>query len=75
VTSPDKSSLLRSLVIGIGASFLVPLFLNMISSDLMRQMDQDAGKLLVFVGFCLIAASLLQGSSGPLSGQGSSRSD
>jgi len=54
--SPDKSSLLRSLVIGIGASFLVPLFLNMISSDLMRQMDQDAGKLLVFVGFCLIAA-------------------
>jgi DNA-binding MarR family transcriptional regulator len=54
--SPDKSSILRSLVVGIGATFLVPLFLNMISSDLMRQMDQDVGKLLVFVGFCLIAA-------------------
>ena len=54
--SPEKSSVLRSLVVGIGASFLVPLFLNMISSDLMRQIDQDEGKLLVFVGFCLIAA-------------------
>ncbi len=54
--NPEKSSLLRSLVVGIGASFLVPLFLNMISSDLMRQLDQDAGKLLVFVGFCLVAS-------------------
>jgi len=54
--SPEKSSMLRSLVVGIGASYLVPLFLNMISSDLMRQLDQDAGKLLVFIGFCLIAA-------------------
>jgi hypothetical protein len=53
---PGKSSLARSLVVGIGASYLVPLFLNMISSDLMRQLDQDAGRLLVFVGFCLIAA-------------------
>ncbi len=54
--NPEKSSLLRSLVVGIGASLLVPLFLNMISSDLMRQLDQDAGKLLVFVGFCLVAS-------------------
>jgi hypothetical protein len=61
--SPDKSSILRSLVVGIGASFLVPLFLNMISSDLMRQMDQDVGKLLVFVGFCLIAAITSSASS------------
>ncbi|RPH34672.1 hypothetical protein EHM92_07630 [bacterium] len=54
--SPRKSSIIRSLVVGIGASYLVPLFLNMISSDLMEKLDQDAGKLLVFVGFCLIAA-------------------
>ena len=54
--APEKSSLARSLVVGICASYLVPLFLNMISSDLMRQMDQDASRLLVFVGFCLIAA-------------------
>jgi len=52
----EKASIVRSLVVGIGASYLVPLFLNMISSDLMRQLDQDAGRLLVFVGFCLIAA-------------------
>jgi len=52
---PGKSSLLRSLVIGIGASLLVPLFLKMISSNLMEQLDRDAGQLLVFIGFCLIA--------------------
>jgi hypothetical protein len=33
--NPEKSSLLRSLVVGIGASLLVPLFLRMISSSLM----------------------------------------
>jgi hypothetical protein len=54
--NPEKGSMLRSLVVGIGAAYMVPLFLNMISSDLMRQLDQDTGKLLVFVGFCLIAA-------------------
>ena len=54
--SREKSSILRSLVVGIGAAYMVPLFLNMISSDLMQQLDQDTGKLLVFVGFCLIAA-------------------
>ncbi|MBP1646559.1 MAG: hypothetical protein H6Q30_4 [Bacteroidetes bacterium] len=52
----EKSSVLRSLVVGIGASYLVPLFLNMISSDLMDKLDRDTSKLLVFVGFCLIAA-------------------
>ncbi len=54
--NPENSSILRSLVVGIGASYLVPLFLNMISSNLMDQLDQDGGKLLIFVGFCLIAA-------------------
>jgi biotin operon repressor len=54
--SPQKSSIIRSLVVGIGASYLVPLFLNMISSDLLEKLDEDTGKLLVFVGFCLIAA-------------------
>lgn len=54
--NPDRSSAVRSLVVGIGASYLVPLFLNMISSSLMQQLELDAGKLLVFIGFCLIAA-------------------
>jgi hypothetical protein len=53
--NPDKSSMVRSLVVGIGASYLVPLFLKMISSNLMDQLDQDSGQLLVFIGFCLIA--------------------
>lgn len=54
--NPERSSVARSLVVGIGASYLVPLFLNMISSSLMQQLELDAGKLLVFIGFCLIAA-------------------
>ncbi len=54
--NPERSSVVRSLVVGIGASYLVPLFLNMISSNLMQQLELDAGKLLVFIGFCLIAA-------------------
>jgi DNA-binding MarR family transcriptional regulator len=57
--NPEKSSKLRSVFVGIGASFLVPLFLNMISSDLIRAKDGkglDDINILVFAGFCLIAA-------------------
>ncbi len=49
-------------VIGIGASFMVPLFLNMISSGLIDQVQgsashpPDYSKLLVLAGFCLVAA-------------------
>jgi hypothetical protein len=49
-------------VIGIGASFMVPLFLNMISSGLIDQIQgsssqpPDYSKLLVLAGFCLVAA-------------------
>jgi hypothetical protein len=52
----SKNSIYKSLAIGVGASFLVPLFLNMISSNLLELSKQDASKLLVFAGFCLIAA-------------------
>lgn len=51
-----KNSLLKSFSIGVGAAFLVPLFLNMISSNLLELSKQDASKLLVFAGFCLIAS-------------------
>ena len=51
-----KKSLQKSLIIGIGASFLVPMFLNMISSGLLSDSCEDNLKLLVFAGFCLIAA-------------------
>jgi DNA-binding MarR family transcriptional regulator len=44
------------MVIGIAASFLVPLFLQMISSDLLQRGASDHLALFVFAGFCLIAA-------------------
>jgi hypothetical protein len=59
---PDGSSLGKSITVGIGASFLVPLFLNMISSNLTEMIrgssttPADLSKILVFAGFCLIAA-------------------
>lgn len=54
--NPEKSSILRSMSAGIAASFLVPLFLNMISSDLMIKSAIENEKLLIFAGFCLIAS-------------------
>lgn len=51
-----SNSIKKSLSIGVGAAFLVPLFLNMISSNLLESSKQDASKLLVFAGFCLIAS-------------------
>ncbi|GMQ62670.1 YEATS-associated helix-containing protein [Vallitalea maricola] len=48
--------LLKSIFAGIGASLLVPLFLNMISSDIIEQSKTNEYMLLVFIGFCLIAS-------------------
>lgn len=48
--------LLKSLFTGIVASLLVPLFLNMLSSNIMQESREDSLKLLIFCGFCLIAA-------------------
>ena len=54
VPPPTKS---RSIVVGLAASFLVPLFLNMISSNLIDVIKGgDTSKLLVLLGFCLVAA-------------------
>lgn len=58
----SKRNLWRSLIVGIGASFLVPLFLNMISSNLLDVIrgssatPSDLSKLFVFAGFCLVAS-------------------
>jgi predicted transcriptional regulator len=48
--------LFRSTIIGIGASFVVPLFLQTISSDLINQSKDDAKYYFVYAGFCLIAS-------------------
>ena len=50
------SALRTSIVTGACAALLVPLFLNTISSDLMTSSRSDPLKLLVFTGFCLVAA-------------------
>ncbi|GGX61113.1 YEATS-associated helix-containing protein [Saccharospirillum salsuginis] len=53
---PDTTSLPRSLVVGIGASFLVPVVLALVNSDLVAQSREDSTRFLIFTGFCLIAA-------------------
>ena len=62
--TPPKPArpLIPFLVLGVGASFMVPLFLNMISSTLVSEAlnaskpEDAAFKLLVIAGFALIAA-------------------
>lgn len=44
----------KYVLLGIGAAFLIPLFLNMISSTLISKADNN--NYLIFAGFCLIAA-------------------
>jgi DNA-binding MarR family transcriptional regulator len=54
VPAPSK---IRSVLAGIAASFLVPLFLNMISSNLIELIKAgETWRLLVLLGFCLLAA-------------------
>lgn len=49
-----KYVLLKDMIIGIGSSFLVPLFLYMISSDLLIKPDSLDTNVLVFAGICLL---------------------
>ena len=44
----------KYILLGIGAALLIPLFLNMISSDIIR--STDPADYLIFAGFCLVAA-------------------
>src|SRR5690348_1602319 len=49
----------QSLLAGVVASFMVPLFLNMISSNLLESITGPKGdpvEVFVFMGFCLVAA-------------------
>ncbi len=54
--SDPESDALGSVAGGIAAAFLVPLFLQMISSNLFEKSQKDHIQLFVFAGFCLIAA-------------------
>jgi hypothetical protein len=48
------SRFLKSLVVGVAGAVIVPLFLNMISSDLIAGSKTDWIKLLVLAGFCVV---------------------
>ncbi|MFC3852859.1 YEATS-associated helix-containing protein [Salinispirillum marinum] len=53
---PDVVSLPRSLVVGGAASFMVPVVLSLLGSDLISASEGDPGQFVLFAGFCLIAA-------------------
>ncbi|WP_300426556.1 YEATS-associated helix-containing protein [Thalassolituus sp.] len=55
---PDSASLPRFLVVGVGASFLVPVVLDMVNSELVLESQGDPSQLLIFTGFCLVSALL-----------------
>ncbi len=61
VTEPGSANIWRSVTVGVAASFMVPLFLNMISSNLLDAVASapkpaDPIKSFVFAGFCLVAS-------------------
>ncbi len=54
--STDRKSIWGYIVLGVVAAFAVPLFLNMISSNLLEIGQSNQLALFVLCGFCLIAA-------------------
>ncbi len=52
----DTTSMLRCVVVGIGAAFLVPVVLDLVGSGIVTQSQSDPGQLLIYTGLCLIAA-------------------
>jgi hypothetical protein len=61
VAEPSSANVFRSVTVGLAASFMVPLFLNMISSNLLDAVagaakPPDPIKSFVFAGFCLVAS-------------------
>jgi len=52
----DSTSMARCLVVGVSASFLVPVVLHVVNSDLILKSQDDSSGLLIFTGYCLIAA-------------------
>lgn len=52
----DTVAMLRSVVVGVGAAFLVPVVLDLVGSSLVSQSQNDPSQLLIYTGLCLIAA-------------------
>ena len=53
---PDTASLPRCVLLGVGASFLVPLLLHFINVDLVIKSQEDPSKLFILASSCLVAA-------------------
>jgi len=52
----EQKSISKSFVLGVVASLIVPLFLNMISSNLLFEAQRQIDKIFIFAGFCLLAS-------------------
>lgn len=52
----DTTGMVRSVVVGVGAAFLVPVALDLVGSSMVTQSQNDPGQLLIYTGLCLIAA-------------------
>jgi hypothetical protein len=52
----DLFSFLKNILMGLSGSLLIPLFLNMISSNLLKESASDTLKLFILFGFFLIAS-------------------
>jgi hypothetical protein len=52
----DPASLPRCIVLGVGAAFLVPVILDLVSSELILEIQGDPSRLLIYTGFCLISS-------------------
>lgn len=51
-----QKELIGKILYGVIAAFLVPLFLNTISSNLIENIGKDVQSIYIFIGFCLIAS-------------------
>ena len=51
-------SFFKHVVLGIGASLMVPLFLNSISSTLIKESQTDLNKVFILIGLCIATAIL-----------------
>ncbi|MDP5209222.1 YEATS-associated helix-containing protein [Microbulbifer sp. 2205BS26-8] len=55
-TEEDPAGLARCLILGLCGALLVPIFLKFTQSDLLIEIQGDPSRLLLFTGYCLLAA-------------------
>ncbi|MFC6980656.1 YEATS-associated helix-containing protein [Microbulbifer taiwanensis] len=55
-TEEDPAGLARCLIMGLCGALMVPIFLKFTQSDLLIEIQGDPSRLLIFTGYCLLAA-------------------